>query len=78
MAIDTNPQSTGPHDLRHSHRTARFRRGEDGGDAPGKGALDYTVVVDQEGNDPAGLAWIAPYAATSIAVNTSWKPAATC
>jgi F-type H+/Na+-transporting ATPase subunit alpha len=32
-----------------------------------KGALDYTVVVVAEGNDPPGLAYIAPYAATSIA-----------
>jgi F-type H+/Na+-transporting ATPase subunit alpha len=32
-----------------------------------KGALDYTVVVVVEGNDPPGLAYIAPYAATSIA-----------
>ncbi len=30
-------------------------------------ALDYTVVVVTEGNDPPGLAYIAPYAATSIA-----------
>jgi F-type H+-transporting ATPase subunit alpha len=32
-----------------------------------KGAMDYTVVVVAEGSDPAGLAFIAPYAATSIA-----------
>jgi F-type H+-transporting ATPase subunit alpha len=32
-----------------------------------KGALDYTVVVVTEGNDPSGLIYIAPYAATSIA-----------
>jgi F-type H+/Na+-transporting ATPase subunit alpha len=32
-----------------------------------KGALDYTVVMVTEGNDPPGLAYIAPYAATSIA-----------
>ena len=32
-----------------------------------KGALAYTVVVVSEGNDPPGLAYIAPYAATSIA-----------
>jgi F-type H+-transporting ATPase subunit alpha len=32
-----------------------------------KDAMDYTVVVVTEGNDPAGLAYIAPYAATSIA-----------
>jgi len=32
-----------------------------------KGALDYTVVVVAEGNDAPGLAYIAPYAATSIA-----------
>ncbi|HWQ89107.1 MAG TPA: alternate F1F0 ATPase, F1 subunit alpha [Desulfitobacteriaceae bacterium] len=30
-------------------------------------ALDYTVIVVTEGNDPPGLAYIAPYAATSIA-----------
>jgi F-type H+-transporting ATPase subunit alpha len=32
-----------------------------------KGAMDYTVFVVTEGNDPPGLAYIAPYAATSIA-----------
>jgi F-type H+-transporting ATPase subunit alpha len=32
-----------------------------------KGALDYTVVVVAEGNQAPGLAYIAPYAATSIA-----------
>jgi F-type H+-transporting ATPase subunit alpha len=32
-----------------------------------KGAMAYTVVVVAEGNDPPGLAYIAPYAATSIA-----------
>lgn len=32
-----------------------------------KGAMDYTVVVVAEGNDPPGLTYIAPYAATSIA-----------
>lgn len=32
-----------------------------------KGALDYSVVIVTEGHDPAGLAYIAPYAATSIA-----------
>ena len=31
------------------------------------GALEYSVVVVTEGNDPPGLAYIAPYAATSIA-----------
>jgi len=31
------------------------------------GSMDYTVVVVTEGNDPPGLAYIAPYAATSIA-----------
>ncbi|WP_059410767.1 alternate F1F0 ATPase, F1 subunit alpha [Cupriavidus basilensis] len=31
------------------------------------GALDYTVVVVTEGDQPPGLAYIAPYAATSIA-----------
>src|ERR1022692_1334694 len=32
-----------------------------------KGAMDYTMIVVAEGNDPPGLAYIAPYAATSIA-----------
>jgi len=32
-----------------------------------KDAMKYTVVVVTEGNDPPGLAFIAPYAATSIA-----------
>jgi F-type H+-transporting ATPase subunit alpha len=32
-----------------------------------KGAMDHTVLVVTEGNDPPGLAFIAPYAATSIA-----------
>jgi F-type H+-transporting ATPase subunit alpha len=32
-----------------------------------KGALEYTIVVVTEGNDPPGLKYIAPYAATSIA-----------
>jgi F-type H+-transporting ATPase subunit alpha len=32
-----------------------------------KGAMDYTVVVVAEGNDAPGIAYIAPYAATSIA-----------
>ena len=32
-----------------------------------KGAMDYTVIIVTEGNDPPGLAYIAPYAATSIA-----------
>jgi F-type H+/Na+-transporting ATPase subunit alpha len=31
-----------------------------------KGAMAYTVVVVTEGNDPPGLTYIAPYAATSI------------
>jgi len=31
------------------------------------GAMVFTVVVVSEGNDPPGLAYIAPYAATSIA-----------
>jgi F-type H+-transporting ATPase subunit alpha len=31
------------------------------------GATDYTVLVVTEGNDPPGLTYIAPYAATSIA-----------
>jgi F-type H+/Na+-transporting ATPase subunit alpha len=33
----------------------------------GKGAMDYTVVLVTEGSDPPGLAYIAPYVATSIA-----------
>ena len=33
----------------------------------GKGAMDYTVLVVSEGDAPPGLAYIAPYAATSIA-----------
>ncbi|NNJ11134.1 alternate F1F0 ATPase, F1 subunit alpha [Chloroflexales bacterium ZM16-3] len=32
-----------------------------------KSAMEYTVVVVTEGNDPPGLTYIAPYAATSIA-----------
>jgi F-type H+-transporting ATPase subunit alpha len=32
-----------------------------------KGGMDYTVVVVTEGNDPPGLTYIAPYAATSVA-----------
>jgi F-type H+/Na+-transporting ATPase subunit alpha len=32
-----------------------------------KGAMDYTAVVVAEGNDAAGISYIAPYAATSIA-----------
>src|SRR6202162_2666316 len=32
-----------------------------------KGAMAYTTVVVREGNDPPGLTYIAPYAATSIA-----------
>jgi F-type H+-transporting ATPase subunit alpha len=32
-----------------------------------KGAMEYTVLVVTECNDPPGLAYIAPYAATSIA-----------
>jgi F-type H+-transporting ATPase subunit alpha len=32
-----------------------------------KGAMEYCVVVVAEGNDPPGLSYIAPYAATSIA-----------
>jgi F-type H+/Na+-transporting ATPase subunit alpha len=31
-----------------------------------KGAMKYTVVVVTEGNDPSGLQYITPYAATSI------------
>jgi F-type H+-transporting ATPase subunit alpha len=31
------------------------------------GAMDYTIVVVTEGNDPPGLSYIAPYSATSIA-----------
>ncbi len=32
-----------------------------------KGGMEYTVIVVTEGNQPPGLAYIAPYAATSIA-----------
>jgi F-type H+-transporting ATPase subunit alpha len=32
-----------------------------------RGAMEYTVVVTTEGDNPAGLKYIAPYAATSIA-----------
>ena len=32
-----------------------------------QGAMEYTIVVVTEGNEPPGLAYIAPYAATSIA-----------
>jgi F-type H+-transporting ATPase subunit alpha len=32
-----------------------------------RGAMDHTVVLVAEGNDPPGLIYIAPYAATSIA-----------
>jgi F-type H+-transporting ATPase subunit alpha len=32
-----------------------------------KGAMDYTVFVVTEGNDPPGLTYIAPYAATTVA-----------
>ena len=32
-----------------------------------QGAMDYTIVMVAEGNDAPGLAYIAPYAATSIA-----------
>jgi F-type H+-transporting ATPase subunit alpha len=32
-----------------------------------RGALEYTVIVVSEGDDPPGLSYIAPYAATSIA-----------
>jgi F-type H+-transporting ATPase subunit alpha len=32
-----------------------------------RGAMAYTTVIVAEGNDPPGLAYIAPYAATSIA-----------
>ena len=32
-----------------------------------RGAMDYTVVVVAEGNDAPGLAYVTPYAATSIA-----------
>ncbi len=34
-----------------------------------QGAMEYSVVVVSEGNDPPGLSYIAPYAATSIAEN---------
>ncbi len=36
-------------------------------DLEAHGAMAYTTVVVTEGNDPAGLTYIAPYAATSIA-----------
>jgi F-type H+/Na+-transporting ATPase subunit alpha len=36
-------------------------------DLRANGAMDYTVVVVTEGNDPPGLSYIAPYSATSIA-----------
>ncbi|MGD9851133.1 MAG: alternate F1F0 ATPase, F1 subunit alpha [Nitrospirales bacterium] len=32
-----------------------------------QGAMAYTIIVVTEGNDPPGLAYIAPYAATSMA-----------
>ena len=32
-----------------------------------KGAMEYTVLIVTEGNDPPGLTYIAPYVATSIA-----------
>lgn len=32
-----------------------------------RGAMDYTVVVVTEGNDPPGLTYVAPYVATTIA-----------
>jgi len=47
--------------------SARVRRCEGSGNLREKDAMDYTVVVVTEGNDPPGLAYIAPYAATSIA-----------
>ncbi|MCW8814648.1 MAG: alternate F1F0 ATPase, F1 subunit alpha, partial [Chlorobium sp.] len=31
-----------------------------------RGAMEYTIVVVTEGNDPSGLQYISPYAATSI------------
>ena len=34
-----------------------------------KDAMEYTIVVVTEGNDPPGLTYIAPYVATSIAEN---------
>jgi len=36
-------------------------------DLQAAGAMEYTVVVVTEGNDPPGLTYIAPYSATSIA-----------
>jgi len=36
------------------------------GDLKKNGALDYTVVISATGNAPAGIQYIAPYAATSI------------
>ena len=32
-----------------------------------RGAMDYTLVIVAEGNDPPGLTYVTPYAATSIA-----------
>ena len=32
-----------------------------------KGAIEYTIILVTEGNDPSGLQYIAPYAATSMA-----------
>jgi F-type H+/Na+-transporting ATPase subunit alpha len=32
-----------------------------------RGAMDYTIVMVTAGNDPAGLTYVAPYAATSVA-----------
>jgi F-type H+-transporting ATPase subunit alpha len=36
-------------------------------DLRNNGAMEYTVVVVTEGNDPPGLSYMAPYSATSIA-----------
>jgi F-type H+-transporting ATPase subunit alpha len=42
-----------------------------------KGAMDYTVVVVTEGNDPPGLAYIAP-TPRPASRSLSWKRAAMC
>ena len=70
IAIDTILNQRGPECrvrlLRH--RPARVRRGQGRGRSCARRARWITrVVVVTEGNDPPGLAYIAPYAATSIA-----------
>jgi F-type H+-transporting ATPase subunit alpha len=70
IAIDTILNQRGKdvrvHLLRH--RPARIGGGQGGGQPAREGVRwRYTVVVVAEGNDAPGLAYIAPYAATSIA-----------